>query len=706
MAEREDGLTKLYALLAGFDDRAFEALASKGLLRRAKADLEKGEVGDVVADGRGGVTVRAGEHTVTIPQTGPAQATCTCPANETCRHILAACLHLKAQAETPGPGAADEDGTRPEVAPARDVLLGLSLDQIAKWAGKRAFREALRAVHEPAPAITEEAAIVIAFPDAGVECHCPPGGGLDAIVVSGAPTRQRKRWAAAAALAYHEAHGTALPAAPEKPTEAALSPQTVRAQQGVVASASSLLEESVRVGLSNLSAGIGQRYTTLGVSAQGAGLPRLSLSLRAIAENARRLVEREAQAREEKLLLAMAHAYALCVATEGASGSAPTHVIGQERTAYADVGDLQLAGIGAYPWVTESGYEGLTVVFWDTGERGFLTWSDARPRAQAIGFSSRQRYEQPGPWAGTKGPHELAQSQFELRAAKTNHLNRLSGSTKTSVRTKGPTRIKALDLGERTFSDWAKLAEYAASVEPSGLWQPLPTDDLVILQPAVWGHRSFDPISQTLFWELRDVSGKALFIEVRYGPVDRPCVEALERLSLPGGGKWLVLGRLVRRAGAIGIFPISVLRPNHRDGEVLSLAFDTQQKRLSLRRLMSGLKRRVLPSADGASAPEKPQAEGGRLSYVAVRLTKLEDCLQHVAEVGARSLPAGMEESLRVLARELGDAGLSVLARSTEACAGGREDLAAFLLRARYLCHLHAQGLGTEGQEETDVAPD
>jgi hypothetical protein len=696
MAEREDGLTRLQAVLAGFDDRAFEALASRGLLRRARGDLEKGEVGEVATGEQGVVTVRVGEHTVTLPETGPAQATCTCPADEICRHILAACLHVKAQGDTQRAAAAGEDGVAAEATPAQAVLLGLSVDGVRRWAGKKAFGEALETVHAAAPLITEGAAVVIAFPDAGVECHCPPGGGLDSMVVGGAPARQRKHWAAAAVLAYHRAHGKELPAAPDMPTEHQVSPQALRARRDVVAAAKSLLEESVRVGLSNVSGAIEQRYTTLGVSAQGAGLPRLSLSLRAIAEDVRRLVARDAQAGEEKLLLAVARAYALCVATESAAESPSSHLIGRERTVYSDTGKLQLAGLGAYPWVTESGYEGLTVVFWHNDAGEFLTWSDARPRAHAIGFSSRERYEQPGPWAGTKGPHEFAQSQFELRAAKRNALNRLSGSSKSSARVKGPTRVEALDLGERTFTGWERLAEYAASVEPSGLREPLPTDDLVIVEPAVWGRRGFDPISQTLFWELQDSDGNGAFINVKYGPVNQPCVEALEGLTPPGGGRWLLLGSLVRRGGAVSIFPISVLRPGHRDGEVVSLAFGAPQRGFSLRRLMSGLRRRVLPPADGPSMPEGRQGEASPVPHVAARLAKLEDCLQHMAEVGGRSLPAGMQDSLRRLAAELGDAGLSVLARGAEACAASGEGLAASLLRARYLCHLHAQALGAE----------
>ena len=42
MVSEDNLLNKLIALVAGFDDASWEALASKGLLRRARKDIEKG----------------------------------------------------------------------------------------------------------------------------------------------------------------------------------------------------------------------------------------------------------------------------------------------------------------------------------------------------------------------------------------------------------------------------------------------------------------------------------------------------------------------------------------------------------------------------------------------------------------------------------------------------------------------------------------
>ena len=79
MAGEQDFLSHLTALLRTLDDDAYASLANKGLLRRARKDLEGGlavEVGEV--DGSW-LNVRVGECRVRFSSAGPSQATCSCP---------------------------------------------------------------------------------------------------------------------------------------------------------------------------------------------------------------------------------------------------------------------------------------------------------------------------------------------------------------------------------------------------------------------------------------------------------------------------------------------------------------------------------------------------------------------------------------------------------------------------------------------------
>ena len=72
--------TRLRRLAASLDTVALEALASRGLLRRAQKDLERGIEIRVAGETDTQLRLAIGEFEVKLPETGPAAATCSCPA--------------------------------------------------------------------------------------------------------------------------------------------------------------------------------------------------------------------------------------------------------------------------------------------------------------------------------------------------------------------------------------------------------------------------------------------------------------------------------------------------------------------------------------------------------------------------------------------------------------------------------------------------
>ena len=95
MASQDDLLNRLIALVRGLDDSSWEALASKGLLRRARKELEGGLAVSVATEAESFVTLLVPPFEVSMPAAGPARATCTCSAGGVCQHILAAGLYLR-----------------------------------------------------------------------------------------------------------------------------------------------------------------------------------------------------------------------------------------------------------------------------------------------------------------------------------------------------------------------------------------------------------------------------------------------------------------------------------------------------------------------------------------------------------------------------------------------------------------------------------
>ena len=77
MASQNDLLTRLITLVRGLDDASWEALTSKGMLRRARKDLEAGLAVSVSAVTDSGVTLLVPPFEVSMPTAGPARATCS-----------------------------------------------------------------------------------------------------------------------------------------------------------------------------------------------------------------------------------------------------------------------------------------------------------------------------------------------------------------------------------------------------------------------------------------------------------------------------------------------------------------------------------------------------------------------------------------------------------------------------------------------------
>ena len=112
-------LTRLRGVLAAFDDEALAGLANKGLVRRARKDLETIrpkvlEPGDAAERLRVEVADAVAELALL-----PAQLRCDCPASGICRHILAALIFVKESAVESGDAASDRNAVGVEPMPRR-----------------------------------------------------------------------------------------------------------------------------------------------------------------------------------------------------------------------------------------------------------------------------------------------------------------------------------------------------------------------------------------------------------------------------------------------------------------------------------------------------------------------------------------------------------------------------------------------------------
>jgi hypothetical protein len=546
-------LEELRAMIGRWDDDAWVALANRGLLRRARKDLET-STPELVTSDEDGVEVRVGDHRVRFGPEGPATAHCSCPAATVCQHVVAAGLWLAAASPAVDP-----------LAPPADLhaeLMGLDAAALRAHAGLAGLRWATQLVLDlDADVVRVESAqrVVIALPSPRVTFRYA-GGGLAGLVAD-VRLAQLEKHQVAAVLAYQLVHGRApSPVAQRASAGRRVTDHTTtdsrRRLRGAV---ERLLEDTARLGAAHLSAGVHQRYETLAVWAQGAEYHRLALLLRRLADQVELLLERNARADEHALVDGCAVALALVVALDAAAqrGPEPARLVGRSRTSYDLVPSLDLVGLGGLAWRSGSGYHGLTCLFWWAEEERFLSWTDARP-VDLLGFDPRDRWRQAGPWTGLASPAASAGAGVRLLQARLSPAGRLSGVESThAILTPSP-QPALLDLP--AVEAWVDL-ERRARAGRGLLDEPDPLRDWVVLAPAEFGPATWDAGRQAVVRWVRDAAGDGLPLELRWSSATAHAVQRVEGLTageLPPGTR--VVARVFSRDGGLRAEPLSLLR--------------------------------------------------------------------------------------------------------------------------------------------------
>lgn len=683
----------LLAQLARFDDEAYAALANKGLLRRAQKDLEKSQP-VIEQEGPDTLEMRLGDHRVRFDARGPAHASCSCPSGGVCQHILAAAIGLQ-RLGAAEPPSANEPAQVPTLETLTTSLLALTRADLERHAGRAAYRWAWQFVQDlpDEVGIGGERHLVIEFQRPRLRLRYM-GGGPQSLIAD-VETQHLAKYQVAAVLALRRAHGLEI-AAPEPAARAkapagaldlgkdhtlpAAAPDAERAsRQRLRASTSQLLQECIELGLSHLSSGIRDRFSTLAVWAQGAQYYRLALLLRRVTDHVELLLERAGGADEHRLLdeLALAHALVTALASAEMRGAEPVHLVGRARTEYSAAAQMQLWGLGANAWRTGSGYVGLTMLFWSPSERRFYSCTDARPETQR-GFDPIARYRAAGPWSGLGAPEQATGRQLRLTGALVNGVGRLSASESTqAVASLAPGLPESL----QAIGDWAALAQSIAQARRSLLAEPQPMSEWFVLAPQSYGKAQFDPVRQVLTWPLFDAAGNAVTAELPFSPYTEHAIRRIEQMPTPANGTLLV-SRARSVSGRIVVEPLSLVHPG-RDNAVDALHFDEAPASSFVSRWLASIKQGGKETDAGSTAA---------VSAMPGEIRELRVWLRQQAERGfdgqaaARAAPAVRDHEERCAA-----AGLTPVAEVL------RGDVSAsWLLVTNYLCMQTERLLGID----------
>lgn len=692
---------RLTQILNSLDEGGLIALANKGLVRRATKDYEAGGLTHEETDDA--ILIHGQGWTVTMPPEGPTKATDDTKATGITRQILAATIYLREQFQP------ESIPVETDTKSLEDALLSLSMDELQKWAGKNAFREAIHLVEtHPEIDIETTQGWTLRLIKHEIEARILPGdwdGSTSKLLLNQmlttSPKSQHKCWVVAAVLALQKHHGQSLDT-PQSvaPADAGGAP---RSREQVLHSTKSLLESMVSTGIAHPSQRLIERLQTLSVSATGVHLPRLSRLVRAISSEVSLILRRDAAADTARLLERIALTNALTLALLKGGDQPRIELAGRHRTEYDPVGDLMLAGVGAYPWSTASGFDGLTILFWEMKQKRFYTWSASRPIHNAAMLDPARTYERTVVWEGGGPPERLCRFFVLLRKARANPNQRLSGSQQSKVEMGELIDAQQVDFGDRAFVSWQALNEYAITTYPMGLLEKNPLDRIVVVKPTAWGERFFDELQQRLVWQIHDDQGATIELVLPWLGVNEEAIEFLEAVKPERERLMGTVARIHFHRGGLHLEPLSLLSQGTRNKDcILNPAFDrarivSKQSNL-LARLRKKYGRDRIPTtmtADEDLSDESESTGFGELLPDGLQrlLSEIESLLMRLSESGVGRLNETLQKQIEQFARSVERLGLSELSEALRAFESS-DNPAHELLWNAYLCQLHRQSAG------------
>jgi hypothetical protein len=298
------------------DDATLEAAASRGLLRRARRDLETGSA-RVTRHDEDEAEVEMTDATVTLRRGGLCAATCTCRSRETCRHIVGAIILLR---ETPEPtnfqesvGDANNREGVPETAslgpdPLAEIL-AFTKQQLIEAFGRALLSRAADSLSEigDSSVVVAGQSCIIAFKNRP-KVRYVAGLGIAGMVCKAAPSEARIL-RAQALLAVRRAHGPEEAQAEAAPVETAR--EDVTELGALLDVARDLLIDWALSGLAAAPEALEERLFDAAIAARARDLFRLSAELRRLSEDVRRRRDRDVEFESLESLQAASRSFAL-----------------------------------------------------------------------------------------------------------------------------------------------------------------------------------------------------------------------------------------------------------------------------------------------------------------------------------------------------------------------------------------------------------
>lgn len=697
-----------------YDEDSLALHSNAGLIRRAKKSLEDVQL---VQGNTAPLQFKVEEFEVVLPEQGITEAQCNCPAQSCCKHILSSIFWLQQnQNLTANTIQSTETSAEPShkngnqndnksatenidatvdniqhsataniaTHTALNTALTLKDSALFKKAGKAQTRLAFEiwqsfcqnAEHCQIDIAPEKISFKTTFSDHAI-LFFPPTG-FDGILSDLADNKKNAVHLACIAYLFHLNAPEQWQWAEDLQQQLSQEHQYILNPEDVefIQELQQLCQHFIQQGLSHLAKESVLSLHILNMQARAQNLPRLATQLRQLHGMMRQFLEDDIQIDEQQIFSQLAYLNAYLFALQNSQNQAEnfTRLKGVVQRDYQENSTERLIPLGCEWWQTDSGAQGLTVIFWDVEQQHSREVTQARANRLDSTFD-KHNVAQTGIW-GTSLDYLLSH-QIQLTHSKASSAVNLSASADTRFIQLDPFKSLGLDNLQYMNIGISRWEELHAWIQPKSSLELNPYRYVLLRHQQIFAPE-LNEQQQCFECRIQDDAGQSLKLTL---PIEIEYQIRIKHLTTLIQQNEKIVATLVRLDTSqqnIQLIPCSVMIQKKQGLEIFSLDYHhPRYKKSSLGELITGRIEKLLQQ-------KKQWQSQQHYSALDIATQQTQSVLEFYANTGRAVLDPEDKIKLQQATQLYQDLGLDILQHSLQT-ALQTENLAAALLKWRHL---------------------
>ncbi len=565
MDRQNNLLIKLKSFINILDDDYLIGVSNKGIVNRAKKDLEKVQ----------SITYKVNDENIEfviddvtcLVNDEVQKYKCSCPSRSICKHVIMCYLYMMQNLDdmfgkveiSYEDDSANKDESKKEFINLKEF----SLDDIKKEIGERNLIQIIRRIQFGSEyTITENSIITVDFHEENIKVKL-----LDEIENCVCTCKSKD-------LCIHKAEALILYKLQKK--YLTLEELSIYAQsknyidieiiKKAAAEIRTLIEDILISGICRVPETILDCINNMAVKCHNYDMPNFEKNLRRIKEEISLYFNKHASFENTRLLNMLTKLYTDTITLENATDlNKITELVGEFKSSYYSIPMIELYGIGEEKWTSKSGYKGRTYYFFENNRNAIFTFTKSIATFYDNNVSkSTNNLNNTPPWNLNCSLNDLSKIHFKLLSGKINSQNRISSSSESKGVIIDKSNISNINIDNYKFNRWEDIIEKVFHKKKS----LNENYNMIFIQGIEFGECTFDNIAQVFKLELYDIDNKVIEIDIKFSLESKTIIKALERMHerkvVP-----IFFGRTYIKDGKIKFYPVSY----YKDNEVENLSF-------------------------------------------------------------------------------------------------------------------------------------